>query len=300
MNENKIRHEIVSSNPDIEVRFYLSEDSGSYVAPHWYNSLELVYMMEGSMITQFENNVRQTLRPGEFSVVNPRVIHSVTSQKNKALVLLIPGALLEKYIPAHDFLEFHVDMHPENPVEVTRLERVKKIFTDMYIVYDVRPDAYLLKFNSLLYDLLYTLVHSYSIRLTDKAVHQRNRAINKVKDIMRYVESHHSEKIVVKMLQHTLATTRTIYPGFLRSSWVLRSYSICMKFACTKLSGICRKLTAASVRYGKITAAPITNIPCSFLKSAITVRQKKSSGNSKEMLNKASVQTVWQYYIYRM
>ncbi len=154
MNENKIRHEIVSSNLDIEVRFYLSEDSGSYVAPHWHNSLELVYMMEGSMITQFENNVRQTLRSGEFSVVNPRVIHSVTSQKNKALVLLIPGALLEKYIPAHDFLEFHVDMHPENPVEVTWLERVKKIFTDMCIVYDVRPDAYLLKFNSLLYDLL--------------------------------------------------------------------------------------------------------------------------------------------------
>ena len=71
MNENKIRHEIVSSNPDIEVRFYLSEDSGSYVVPYWHNSLELVYMMEGSMITQFENNVRQTLRPGEFSVVNP-------------------------------------------------------------------------------------------------------------------------------------------------------------------------------------------------------------------------------------
>lgn len=78
-------------------------------------------------------------------------------------MLLIPSAVLEKYIPAYDLLEFHVDMHPEHPVDVTRLERIKKIFTDMYIVYDVRPDAYLLKFNSLLYDLLYTLVHSYSI-----------------------------------------------------------------------------------------------------------------------------------------
>ena len=89
MENNSIRHEIVSSNPDIDVRFYLSEDSGSYVAPHWHNSLELVYMIEGSMVTQFENNVRQTLYPGEFSIVNPRVIHSVTAQKNKALVLLI-------------------------------------------------------------------------------------------------------------------------------------------------------------------------------------------------------------------
>lgn len=198
MENNGIRHEIVSSNPDIDVRFYLSEDSGSYVAPHWHNSLELVYMIEGSMVTQFENNIRQTLHPGEFSIVNPRVIHSVTAQKNKALVLLIPSAVLEKYIPAYDLLEFHVDMHPENPVDVTRLERIKKIFTDMYIVYDIRPDAYLLKFNSLLYDLLYTLVHSYSIRLTDKAVNKRNRSINKVKNIMRYIEDHHSEKIVME------------------------------------------------------------------------------------------------------
>ena len=198
MINNEIRHEIVSSNPDIEVRFYLSEDEGSYVAPHWHNSLELVYMLEGSMTTQFENNVRQTIEAGEISVVNPRVIHSVTAQKNKALVLLITSDLLEKYIPAHDFLEFHVDMHPDDQVNITRLERLKKIFTDLYIVYDIRPDEYLLKFNSLLYDLLYTLVHSYSVRLTDKDIIKRNRSINKVKDIMRYIENHHSEKIVME------------------------------------------------------------------------------------------------------
>lgn len=127
MINNEIRHEIVSSNPDIEVRFYLSEDKGSYVAPHWHNSLELVYMLEGSMTTQFENNVRQTIEADEISVVNPRVIHSVTAQRNKALVLLIPSDLLEKYIPAYDFLEFHVDMHPDDQVNITRLERLKKI-----------------------------------------------------------------------------------------------------------------------------------------------------------------------------
>ena len=186
--DNDIRHEIVSSNPDIEVRFYLSEDNGSYVAPHWHNSLELVYMLEGSMVTQYENNVRQTIEPGEISVVNPRVIHSVTAQKNKALVLLIPSALLEKYIPAPDFLEFRINMHPENPVEITRLERLKKIFMDMYIVYDIRPDAYLLKFNSLLYDLLYTMVHSYSVKapwtgsedVAEQGQHTRQKADERI------------------------------------------------------------------------------------------------------------------------
>lgn len=50
-----MRHEIVSRNPDVEVRFYLSVDEGSYVAPHWHDSLELVYMLEGSITVTTEN-----------------------------------------------------------------------------------------------------------------------------------------------------------------------------------------------------------------------------------------------------
>lgn len=166
--ESEIRHEIVSRNPDIEVRFYLSEDPGSYVTPHWHNSLELVYMIEGSMIIRYDNSRIQTLPAGEFSVVNPRVIHSVTAFQNRALVLQIPDTVL------------------------------KKIFMDMYIVYDIRPDAYLLKFNSLLYDLLYTLVHSYSVKIPVKDMEKRKKSIGKVKEIMVYIEKNHSVKLTVE------------------------------------------------------------------------------------------------------
>lgn len=48
-------HEIVTINTDIEVRFYLSADKGSYVSPHWHNSLELVYLLEGSIEVIIEN-----------------------------------------------------------------------------------------------------------------------------------------------------------------------------------------------------------------------------------------------------
>lgn len=198
MNQEMIPHEIVLSNPDIEVRFFPLESREHYVAPHWHNSLEFIYMIEGTMITQFENNVRQMYKGGEFSVVNPRAIHSVKVSENKALVLQIPSAFMEKYVPFHDFLEFSVGMHPENEEDILRLEKLKKIFTDMHSVYDTRPDAYLLRFNSLLYDLLYTLVHHYSVRLTDNDITRRNRSINKVRDIMRYIEKHHAEKIVME------------------------------------------------------------------------------------------------------
>ena len=55
MADYEVHHEIVASNQDVDVRFYLSVDQGSYVAPHWHDSLELVYMLEGSIIVTTEN-----------------------------------------------------------------------------------------------------------------------------------------------------------------------------------------------------------------------------------------------------
>lgn len=194
--ENNVRHELTYRNLDIEVRFYLSVDDGSYVTPHWHNSLELVYMIEGSMEIKIENK-NILLNADEFMVVNSKVIHSILSKKNKALVLQFPNEMLEKYITDNHLLYFKVDMKPLRAVEVTKLERIKKIFKDMYMIYDIKPDAYLLKFNSLLYDLLFTLVHSYSIKLTEKDI-TKNKTVNKLKSIMLYLDKEHGRQIEIQ------------------------------------------------------------------------------------------------------
>lgn len=93
-----MRHEIVAANTDIEARFYLSVDEGSFVTPHWHNSLEMVYMLEGSMEVSWENH-RTQVHPGDVALVNSRVIHSVRSSQNKALVLQVPEEVLKKFVP---------------------------------------------------------------------------------------------------------------------------------------------------------------------------------------------------------
>lgn len=194
-----MRHEIVSVNPDIEARFYLSIDLGSYVPPHWHDSLELVYMIEGSMAVTFENR-REVLRAGEFNIVNSRVIHSVLSEKNKALVLQIPKEILRKFIPNIELYTFFVDKDPAGEVERTRLEKVRKIFMDMHAVYDIRPEGYLLRFNSLLYELLFTLVHSYSHKLVQKEFDRNEGQLEKINPIMTYLKEHYREKCIVSEL----------------------------------------------------------------------------------------------------
>ena len=69
MSNANITHEIISINPDVDVHLRMSIDQGSYTSPHWHNSIELVYMIEGSMDVYFENE-KVHLAAGEFILVN--------------------------------------------------------------------------------------------------------------------------------------------------------------------------------------------------------------------------------------
>ena len=111
-----MRHEIVTSNPDVDVRFYLSKDEGSYVSPHWHNSLEIVYVIKGKVVLNLPRGVKVTASDGEFFMANPREIHSVFSEKNEALVLQIPQRFYDKYVPSMHLRRFFVDMHPGDEV----------------------------------------------------------------------------------------------------------------------------------------------------------------------------------------
>lgn len=191
-----MRHEIVTQNSDIEARFYLSEDNGSYVSPHWHDSLEMIYVLEGSITLVYENR-KNVLHVNEFTIINSRVIHSVVSGKNRALVLQIPKEVLKKYVSDFEAYMFEIDMQPQNDVERTKLNKMKKIFTDMYVVYDIQPEGYLLRFNSLLYELLFNLIHSYSVKMTQNRIEKNNRKLQKVDEVMVYVKKHYREKMTI-------------------------------------------------------------------------------------------------------
>lgn len=195
--ENGTRHEIVSSNYDVDVRFYLSVDEGSYVAPHWHNSLEIIYMLEGSMKVKCENK-EMDVQAGDISLINSREIHSFWSTPNKSLVLQVPEKLLEKYISDYELVKFHVNPHPGKETENTKLEWLKKVCYDMYVIYEVRPEGYLFKFKSLLYDLLYMLFHSYSVKMIEKEVNRNNKNREQIKQILRYLDRNHARQITVQ------------------------------------------------------------------------------------------------------
>ena len=81
MADYEVHHEIVASNQDVDVRFYLSVDQGSYVAPHWHNSLEIIYMLEGSMHVKMEDREKE-VQAGESERCGTDIFLSAQFQRD--------------------------------------------------------------------------------------------------------------------------------------------------------------------------------------------------------------------------
>lgn len=196
--EKNLRHEIVAHNPDIDVRFYLSEDPGSYVTPHWHGSIELVYLLEGSITAQIDGQT-QVLKPDEFFLVNSRSVHAVKSGQNKALVLQLPQSFLIHFMPKDEWLRFRVDMQDEDE----HITRIKSLLREMYRVYSGREAAYLPRFYSLLCEVLYILVRYFSFRLVPSEIKKQEKHLRFLQQITDYVERHHAEKFSVQAMAET-------------------------------------------------------------------------------------------------
>ena len=159
-NEN-ILYEIIQVPEATKVRFFTSVDPGSYVPSHWHRAVEIIYMLEGELEVTVERTSR-ILLTGQCILINSNVIHSTKCiHPNKAIVLQIPLEFMETYIPEVNQLLFLWNPDTRDPIKRTKLDRMKDTLTQMQIANDIRPEGFLLRFNSLLFELLFQLYHKF-------------------------------------------------------------------------------------------------------------------------------------------
>lgn len=99
-------HENVIPNLKIGVRFYESNvNINGYVPFHWHSSIELVFVMKGKLLFNFDGKTHPVY-PNQFIVVSSGVIHDVTNTPNQSLVLQIPLQFIEPYLTHPEKLNF--------------------------------------------------------------------------------------------------------------------------------------------------------------------------------------------------
>ena len=195
MKSKEISHEIIDVPVDTNVKFRTSIDPGSYIPMHWHRAVEIIYMQEGSLDVTVESE-NFTIRKGDCIVINGNVLHSTKcTSPNTAILLQIPLDFMEKYIPDLGQLIFLFDFRIKDQRQQTKQAMLKTILEQLQIINDVRPDGYLLRFNSLIFELLFQLYHNFAVKILQNNTSQEKKDMGRLEPVLNYISEHYREPI---------------------------------------------------------------------------------------------------------
>ena len=195
MKSKEISHEIIDVPVDTNVKFRTSTDPGSYIPMHWHRAVEIIYIQEGSLDVTVESE-SFTIQTGDCIVINGNGLHSTKcTSPNTAILLQIPLDFMEKYIPNLGQLIFLFDFRTKDQRQQTKQAMFKTILEQLQIINDVHPDGYLLRFNSLIFELLFQLYHNFAVKILQSNTSQKKKDIARLEPVLDYISEHYREPI---------------------------------------------------------------------------------------------------------
>lgn len=195
--QNKDTYEMIQVPKNTGVRFYTSVDTGSYIPSHWHPAIEIIYMLEGELTVTVENTSR-LLSAGQCILINPSIIHATQCvSPNKAIVFQIPMDFISLYLPEVTQLLFTIDDPSDNPIRQTKIDIFKDTLLKMQVTNDIRPEGFVLRFNSLLFEVLFQLYHNFSTRVFHANRSQRTRDLDRLNEVLSYTEAHYNEPVAL-------------------------------------------------------------------------------------------------------
>lgn len=203
-------YEIIDVPRAKNVMFRTSIDPGSYIPSHWHRAIEIIYLLDGELDITIETHTTH-MTAGQCILINTNIMHSTKCTRNNTAILLqIPVEFAELYIPDIHQLLFVLDEQPDNLVRQTKLEQLKETLMQMRIVNDIRPEGYLLRFNSLLFELLFQLYHNFSVKVFHSTSSQKPKDFERLNQVIQYTAQNYTRAISLEEISQVIF----LQPGY--------------------------------------------------------------------------------------
>lgn len=208
-----IYHEQVKTDAALPVRFEIYTTEGEYFPMHWHNSLEIVYILDGTMEVTVNDHLTR-LFPNDFIIINSREAHSTHCiGATKVFLLQLPYRFLKEHIPEYDFVRFR---DSSGPFSFPGENQLKPIFDQMALFYADTTTEGRLRLISLLYGLLSELVSGYLIRLTKNDKIKSDKNFQRLSMLMDYTENHYQEALGISTAANLLHLDESYFCRFFK------------------------------------------------------------------------------------
>lgn len=217
--ENAVfRHERDRITDGLDIFFWVFNDSSSYVPTHWHSAMEVMYVLEGEVDVTVGGQTT-VLLPGDVYLVDCAVPHSTKSlDGNKAVLIQIPYPLLERYIPDISSRRFGFDCHSQSPIARTKILQLIEIIKQMQIVFEVKPDGEILRFNSLVFEFLFQIYHNFSQEMETVEAQKENKTFGRIQTILDYLDSNYSSPISLDEISKVACLQKEYFCHFFKKN----------------------------------------------------------------------------------
>lgn len=213
------RYEFIAPSEMMDIHLDFFIDPGqSVISQHYHDWIEIVYLIHGDLEVQI-NNQTYEVKKNDFVVVNPMNVHSTRCRNgNTAILLQIPLSFLEKFVPDIREYVFSVDMSSEDPKVQTKLSIIRSTLQDLWIAYLFEVEGYIFRCYSLIFELIYTLIHSFSKKADRKELKKNQRNLERIETIIGYVREHYKEPLSIREIADIVGLNEIYFSRFFKAN----------------------------------------------------------------------------------
>lgn len=213
------RHEFIDKNEMLDLHLDFFIDPGQTVInKHFHDWIEIIYLTHGDLEIQVNNKTTQ-VKVNDFVVINPMSIHSTRCMNgNTSILLQIPLSFLEKFMPDIRDYSFFVDLDSKDPKVQTKLANFRSTLQDLWINYEFQVEGYVFRCYSLIFELIYILVHSFSYKVDRKERQKNEKNLERIQTIIEYVEAHYQEPISIPEIAGLVGLNEIYFSRFFKNN----------------------------------------------------------------------------------
>ncbi len=213
-----LRHEKDRITDGLDIFFWVFNDSSSYVATHWHAAIEVMYILEGEVDITVNGNTTALL-PGDVFLVDSALPHSTKSlDGNKAVLIQLPYPLLERYIPDISSRRFGFDTHTTDPRIRTKILQLTETIRQMQVVFEVKPDGEILRFNSLLFEFMFQIYHNFSVEAPDTDAKKEARTFDRLQNVLDYLDNNYASDITLNEIASVACFQKEYFCHFFKKN----------------------------------------------------------------------------------
>lgn len=186
-------YELVETNDGL--LFDVSLNSVNYVPSHWHNSVEIIFVLRGTIEVRL-NNEKRTLTDGDVLLINKCHVHEVIGlDMNIIATFLIPYSYLKDKIARTDDISFDCFSGWKDKERRHALDQIRSLLAEMVQLKYHKGDLYEIDMHIRMLEVFSILLKQFRTTVFTEVMSEKY--MERMLRIITYIDDHYKESITL-------------------------------------------------------------------------------------------------------